>query len=305
MISMSPPPKSEPAKGGSTCTSFIHLLGAYVDGELEPSRVLEVDEHVATCETCRERVQLDHAVRGSLKRTVKLSAPEGLRSRVAAAMVAEQARGERRADANAGFFRGRRLGREDSGAAWRAVVPLASAAALAIVWGAATREPMSKRAQGDLVRSGFGGDSLIQELVTEHSHPLPPESTDLKSMRAFEQYIGVPVRPLNFEKRTGARLVGGRVLPMMHHHERAAMLQYEIGSGSDMRRVSVFVYDPRQLHVDDDDELTPRAVGTAQVRVGHIDGYSLAVTNSGGVGYAVATDLDADSSAKLAAFAEE
>ncbi|HWL85884.1 MAG TPA: zf-HC2 domain-containing protein [Polyangiaceae bacterium] len=286
------------------CTSFSHLLGAYVDGELEPSRVLEVDEHVAVCETCRERVQLDHAVRGSLKRVVKASAPEGLRDRVAAAMAAEHARGERRADAQTGFFRGRRTG-EERGSKWRAVVPLASAAALAMVWGTATREPISKRASSDMVRSGFGGDSLIQELVTEHSHPLPPESTDPKDVRALEKYVGVPVRPLNFERRSGARLVGGRVLPMMHHHERAAMLQYEIGTGSEMRRVSVFVYDPRQLHVDDDDELTPRAVGTAQVRVGHIDGYSLAVTNSGGVGYAVATDLDAEQSAKLAAYADE
>jgi len=122
-------------------------------------------------------------------------------------------------------------------------------------------------------------------------------------VRELERYVGVPLRPTSFEKRTGARLVGGRVLPMMHH-ERAAMLQYEIGTGAEMRRVSVFVYDPRHIQVDDE-ELAPRAVGTAQVRVGHVNGYSLAVTQRAGVGYAVASDLDTDRSAQLAAFADE
>ena len=292
------------------CTHFSHLLGAYVDGELEPSRVLEVDEHVAGCENCRERVQLDHAVRGSLKRVVKASpAPEGLRSRVALAMAAEHTRGERRADAQAGFFSGRRTGdagretRRETGLMWRAVVPLASAAALAIVWSAAARGPTSKSTSSDTRVAGLASDSLIQDLVAEHSHPLPPESTDPKAVRELERYVGVPLRPTSFEKRTGARLVGGRVLPMMHH-ERAAMLQYEIGTGAEMRRVSVFVYDPRHIQVDDE-ELAPRAVGTAQVRVGHVNGYSLAVTQRAGVGYAVASDLDTDRSAQLAAFADE
>jgi len=299
MISMSP------RSMNTTCTHFSHLLGAYVDGELEPSHVLEVDEHVAGCETCRERVQLDHAVRGSLKRTVKVVAPEGLRSRVAAAMAAEHTRGERRVDAQAGFFSGRRggKGQQETSLMWRAMVPLASAAALAIVWGTATRGPTSKSASSDTLRAGLASDSLIQDLVAEHSHPLPPETTDPKGVRELERYVGVPVRPANFEKRTGARLVGGRVLPMMHH-ERAAMLQYEIGTGADVRRVSVFVYDPRHIQVDDE-ELAPRAVGTAQVRVAHINGYSLALTQRAGVGYAVASNLDGDQSAQLAAFAEE
>ncbi|WP_394834037.1 zf-HC2 domain-containing protein [Pendulispora rubella] len=296
------------------CTHFSHLLGAYVDGELEPSRVLEVDEHVASCETCRERVQLDHAVRGSLKRIVKASAPEGLRSRVALAMAAERERGERRADAQAGFFSGRRASvpagavghvaaARDTGMMWRAMVPLASAAALAVVWGVATRGPMSKSTTSDKLAAGLASDTLIQDLVAEHSHPLPPESTDPKAVNDLERYVGVPVRPTSFEKRTGARLVGGRVLPMMHH-ERAAMLTYEIGTGADLRRVSVFVYDPKHIQMDAD-ELAPRAVGTAQVRVGNFNGFSLAVTQRAGVGYAIASNLDAERSAQLAAFADE
>jgi anti-sigma factor RsiW len=84
------------------------------------------------------------------------------------------------------------------------------------------------------------------------------------------------------------------------HSERAAMLQYEIGSGGDMRRVSVFIYDPRRIQVNGD-ELAPRAVGTANVRIGRAQGYSVAITQADGVGYAVASDLEEDKSAQLAA----
>jgi anti-sigma factor RsiW len=42
-------------------------------------------------------------------------------------------------------------------------------------------------------------------------------------------------------------------------------------------------------------------VGTAEVRVGRERGYSVAVAQRGGVGYLVASDLDQDKDARLAA----
>jgi anti-sigma factor RsiW len=102
-----------------------------------------------------------------------------------------------------------------------------------------------------------------------------------------------------FEKAHGAHLVGGRVLPM--HQERAAMLQYEVGSGADAKRVSVLIYDPSRIHVGSAD-LSPSTVGTAEVRVGHERGYSVAVTQRDGVGYAAASELD---SAQLVHFVND
>jgi len=278
----------------SSCKRYKHLLGAYVDGQLEPGAVLEVDEHVEGCEACRERIELDRSIRGSLRRAVRVTAPDGMRSRVAAAMVAERARG---------VAREARASRSSS---WRTMVPLASAAALAMVWGAATRGPIDRTVASsamspDTVRGGVD-DELIQELVAEHSNPLPPERTDPKDVRAFERYVGVPVHPVNFEKRAGARLVGGRMMPV--HAELAAMLQYEIGTGADVRRVSVIIYDPRRIQVRGE-ELAPRAVGTSEVRVGRSNGYSVAVTQRDGVGYAIASDLGPERSAELASYAEE
>jgi anti-sigma factor RsiW len=151
------------------------------------------------------------------------------------------------------------------------------------------------------VRAGVAGDDLLADLLHEHSNPVPPQWTDPRDVRALDQYIGVPVYPARFE-RSGASLVGARVLPL--HQQRAAMLQYVIGHGASQRRLSVFIYDPSKIQISGPG-FSPRAVGTAEVRVGQENGYSVAVTQNRGVGYAVASDLDPQKSAELAALADE
>ena len=76
------------------------------------------------------------------------------------------------------------------------------------------------------------------------------------------------------------------------------------GTGDKAQRVSVFIYDPSKIQVHSSD-LAPRSIGTAEISVGRSSGYSVAVTQNGGVGYAVASDLDAEHSAQLAALANE
>jgi anti-sigma factor RsiW len=267
-----------------SCRDYARLLAPYLDGELEPATVLDLEGHLPLCAPCREQAELLRAMRGSLKRAVRLAAPPGLRARMQTAMAAEQTRGAAREQEAASKSR---LG------GWRTMVPLASAAALALFWGAANRGPV---AVGKEAGPGAAGDDLLAELVAEHSEPLPVESAD---PRSFDKWVGVPVRPARFE-RGGAKLVGGRILPIQQ--QRAAMLQYVVGTGDDTRRVSVLVYNPQNIRINDAD-LTPRSVGTAQVRVGTSRGYTVAVTQRGGVGYAVASDLDQDRSVELAAMA--
>jgi anti-sigma factor RsiW len=283
------------------CRKYTHLLGAYVDGELEPSSVLDLDEHVARCSTCEERIELDRSIRASLKRTVGASsspAPGALRARISGAMTAAVTHETKRDEAHA-------HARDNKLLSWRTAVPLASAAALALVWGAAAHGPIGRTTSTAAVSAGADFD--LDELVAEHSHPLPPERTDPKDVRDFERYVGVPVRPVSFEKRSGARLVGGRMIPI--RQESAAVLQYEISNGAEIRRVSILVYDPHRIQVHEDG-LKPRSVGTAQVQVAQSRGYTLAVAqgqdaHGQDVGYAVASDLDADQNAELAALAEQ
>jgi len=292
------------------------LLEAYLDGELDAAGVIDVEAHVRGdaasgrgCDVCRERVELGRATRQSLKRVVRAASVEAsgsgrdaLRARALTAMMAEQ---ERQASVNV-----RPLPSSDGRFHWRTLVPIASAAALALFWGAASRGPLSSLgarsdsrwsdAHGSAgVRAGMG-DDLLADLLHEHSNPMPPQWTDPRDVSALDQYIGVPVRPARFE-RSGASLVGARVLPL--HQQRAAMLQYVIGHGASQRRLSVFVYDPSKIQISGPG-LSPRAVGTSQVRVGQESGYSVAVTQNGGVGYAIASDLGTDQSAEVAALAE-
>jgi anti-sigma factor RsiW len=268
----------------AACRDFVPYLGPFLDGELDTATQIQIEEHLGRCSPCGERLELLRAQRASLKRVVRTAAPAGLRNRIQTAMMAEQARSEARAEA--------KPKEEATGRFWsaRTLVPVAAAAALALTWGVASRGPaISKEARP--------GDDLLADLVAEHSQPLPPEHTDPRAVRGMEKYVGVPVHPSRFE-RSGARLVGGRILPM--HQQRAAMLQYVVGQGDDQRRVSVLIYDPQKIQIHAAD-LAPRSVGTAQVQVTTTRGYSVAVAERGGVGYAVATDLDADRSAQFAA----
>lgn len=268
----------------NSCREYVGLLGSYLDGELDAPWMIEVETHVASCASCKEQTELLRATKVSLKRTMRRPAPEGLRNRVQIAMLAEAARAEVR-EAQA----------ERGGAkvfTWRSMVPLATAAAIALAYGA-TKSNGSRTPEQT---AGFG-DDLLQELIAEHAQPLPPEATDPKAVRGLEQYVGFPVRPGSFE-RAGAKLVGGRILPV--RSTRAAMLQYVVMNGDEPRRVSVVVYDPSKITVNAAD-LAPRAVGTARVQVGQAKGYSVAVMQRGGVGYAVATDMDTDRSAQFAA----
>jgi anti-sigma factor RsiW len=273
------------------CRDRAGVLGSYLDGELEPAKIIELDEHVGRCETCREEVRLLRAIRGSLKRVVQSVAPAGLRDRIGNAIAAERVRGESPAD-----MEGASLGAVTPAASltsWRTMVPLATAAAIALLWGAGTRGAQTATTES---HAGFG-DDLLAELVAEHSQPLPPEATNAQAVRGLERYVGVPVQPGSFE-RAGARLVGDRVVPM--RSQRAHMLQYVVGSGDGARRVSVYVYDAQKIQVGMA-SLSPRAVGTAEVRVGREKGYSVAATQRAGVGYLLVTDLDPDRSAQLAA----
>jgi anti-sigma factor RsiW len=271
------------------------MLGPYLDGELEAEKLIEIDEHVGHCETCREEVQLLRAIRGSLKRVAHGVAPAGLRERIGNAMAAERAREGARADA---VGDGTAVPPIVSLASWRTMVPLATAAALALMWGAATRATQSASNDARLEPAGVGND-LLAEIVAEHSSPLPVEVREPEDVRRLERYVGVPVRPASF-KRDGmnARFEGARIVPL--HAQRATMLQYVVQTGTETRRVSLFVYDAQKIQIATAN-LAPREVGTAEVRVGREKGYSVAATERAGVGYVVTGDLDPDRSAELAA----
>lgn len=309
MIGVVIPPVDREA---SRCSSLARLLGAHTDGQLDAAKTLEVDDHLAQCSTCRERVALDRAIRGSLKKSVKATAPDDVRARMLAAMTAQTARESRQSSGAVAppdpVRTDTLLFAEEARAAeprsrWamlrhgRTILPLAGAAAIALAWGFAGRQPLALSEGAARLGAGFSNDELVNQFVDVHSHPMHPETPDPKVVSAFEREVGVPVHVPQLEKN--ARFVGGRLLPVQGG-ERAAMLQYEVAQANgSVQRVSVFVYDPRRVHIRSAEQLAPRAFGTAEVRVGQARGYSVAVAQHGDVGYAVATDLE-DTSAQYA-----
>ena len=298
---------------GSRCGSLARLLGAHADGQLDAAKTLEVDDHLGRCEACRERVALDRAMRGSLKKAVKTQAPSDVRARMLAAMAAQTARDVKRTQREQeDVLSPQALDSSAPGATtparkapmlrhWRTLMPIASAAAVALAWGVAGTQPLAAADGAARIGAGFSNDELVNQLVDVHSRPIRPETSDLKEVRAWEREVGVPIRLPRPQKNQ--RFLGGRLLPIQGG-ERAAMFEYEIEQASGgVERVTLFVFDPRRIQIRSADHLAARAVGTAQVHVGHSRGYSFAVAQHGGVGYAVASDLE-DSSAQFVASAD-
>ena len=52
----------------SGCRRWLPLIEPFLDGELSPDRVLEVEQHLEECRGCREHVRFEGAVRTSLRR---------------------------------------------------------------------------------------------------------------------------------------------------------------------------------------------------------------------------------------------
>jgi anti-sigma factor RsiW len=284
---------------GSGCGSIARLLGAHTDGQLDAARTLELDDHLGECETCRERVALDRAIRGSLKKAVKTAAPPDVRARMLAAMAGQSARDAVGPAGVAG--RDKPRSRTPMLRHWRTMIPLASAAAVAMAWGFAGGQPLASADGTSRLGAGFSNDDLVNQLVDVHSRPIHPETSDPSAVRAFEREVGVPVHVPRPQKN--ARFVGARLLPVQGG-ERAAMLEYEVAQANGgVERVSLFIFDPRRVQIRSADQFAPRAVGSSQVRVGQARGYSFAVAQRGGVGYAVASDLE-DSSAEFVAAAD-
>lgn len=289
----------------SSCRKVAPLLPIHLDGELDNATTVEVEEHTAACANCHEQLLFQQSMKRSIKRAMSAEAPsadfrakllaqiaeakaETVASDEAAAAAtkheAQQALAEAQESAKVVELATRKRAR--SAFSWGTVVPFAAAAAALFAW---------KFHVGG-IRTANAADAPLDDIVAEHARPLPPDSHSPDEVRQLERYVGVPVRPQVLGG--SARLVGGRVMPL--HRERAAMLQYEVqrGGGQAPQRVSVFIYDPRRIQVDGSD-FKSQTVGKAEVRVGHSNGYSVAVTEHHGVGYVLASDLDPDLSAQL------
>ncbi|MCC6213364.1 MAG: zf-HC2 domain-containing protein [Polyangiaceae bacterium] len=292
----------------SACRQLAPWVEVLVDGELPCDKVLEVEQHLATCEACRERARFDQALRLSVQRVARAAEPgAGFEERLAAALSAERVREERRE---------REVAR-DSRLSWRQTAMVVAAAAGTFVWAAASgdasRSPVASPGPESSLASTLGTaplEGLLDELVNYHveSPATAPEVLEPADVDRFEPEVGVPVRAPALTQY-GARWEGGSLVPMagaaapfggaqatsaaVSRARRAASLRYRLGN----HRVTVYVYDASRLPLRV--MLEPRVVRNLPVYVGARRGYSVAAVEQRGVGYAVATDLGDRESAEL------
>ena len=277
----------------SRCTSHARLLEAFVDGELSTERILEVENHIADCPVCLERVRLNHALKVSVREVVRGSTEvtESFERRVAAALAAERQRTELSALPKVTLL------------PWRAVLPMVAAAAVVLVWAASNQEnrevssydqPLAMRAQ-----TTDGVEALIDDFVRYHADDRPADVEEIPepaTMTGFQPELGLPVHVPRLD-RYGASWEFGALVPVRSHHQRAALMRYRLGN----RRVTVYVYDASKYPLRA--RLEPRVVGNVPVFVGERFGYSIAAAERHGVGYAAAADLDDTETAELVAAA--
>lgn len=277
----------------SSCHELARCLSAYVDGELEASQIVAIEDHADVCAACASRIAFAKACRSSVRNEVKSGhVPDAMRMRAAIA-VAQAREDSAQNDTMVGPNKLLSL---------RIAGPIAAAAAFALVWAAVARMP-SRTAGLPLDAPGAATaaamlsiDSFLEDLVEQHANPLPPETTNPSDVESFDKFIGVPVHTVSAPTVPAfhGRWLGGRMMPM--REQRAAMLQYQLDNG---RRITVYVYNPGRIRVAASPRLRAEVVGNAPMYVGYVRGYSVAVTDKRGVGYALASDLDEQENSKL------
>jgi anti-sigma factor (TIGR02949 family) len=276
----------------SGCKPVVTLLDAYADGELSPDQVLEIEAHLAECHSCSSRLQLDHAVRKSMRRATYATAvpTDAFRERIMHSLRAETERMEA-AEKEAAAPRSSML-------SWGNIAPLAAAAAFALIWKALPHEsakgsptPTSSGIQAASVEP-FNVEKLLDDIVERHLDRSAPAVTEKALLERMEPEVGVPVHAPNL-LQYGARWEGGSVVPL--RNERAASLRYRVAG----HRVTVYVFNSEKLPFNA--RFTKRVVRNEPVYVTWKRGVSIAATDRRGVAYAVATDLSEEEGAEIVA----
>jgi anti-sigma factor RsiW len=279
-----------------SCRQVVALLDPFLDGELPPEDVFDVEQHLSTCGACTERARFEAALRGSVKRSAFADAlpSAGFEGRLAGALRAERER-----------ILEQRSVPPPSRARRTAALPLLLAAAATfgfVMWlnrHVATEpapvlmaEPLASlpAPPSRVPAAQMNPEQVLEELVDYHAAPPEPQITEPGQVLKLQPEVSVPVR-LPALKQYGASWEGGAVVPMKNQH--AAYFRYRLSN----HPVTVYVYDAQRVPLRG--VLEPRVVHNQPVHVGERRGYSIAAREQHGVGYAVATDLNDDESAEL------
>jgi anti-sigma factor (TIGR02949 family) len=273
------------------CRLVVTRLEAYADGEMAPDQVLEIEAHLADCRSCSARLQLEHATRKSMRRTVYAAAvpTDAFRERLSLQLRAAEAAEEQALTTNDG--------RRGGMLSWSSILPLAAAAAIALFWSKNANDhrapaPPNKDATASVTGEPINVEQLLDDIIERHIDRSTPAVTEPTLLDRMEPEVGVPVHAPSLA-HYGARWEGGSVVPI--RNQRAASLRYRL----DGHRMTLYVFNSERFPLNT--RLKKRVVRDEPVYVGWKRGYAIAAKERRGVGYAITTDLGEDEGAEIVA----
>ena len=260
------------------CKLVRDHLDAYVDGEIDPSPMLEFEQHLDACSGCRNEVTLMRAVQRGVQELQAPAAPLALRQRVARALDEKSPADER----------GPR----------RAILSgvLSTAAVAAVVFGAMARPHQGAQPEQRADMTDLPPFSMLGDIVARHTdelpadiHDQPPEMVD----NWFRNKVRFRVRSVEF-KEPHVQLVGGRVSNV--RDMPAVKLYYRVG---DVRLTSVVFQASPSFHQVLSDAHAAQRWGAHRERIGsrvltyrNVQGYTVPLIEHDGVVYAFTGDLE-------------
>jgi hypothetical protein len=270
------------------CRMVRKHLSAYVDGELEPTPMLELEQHLGACEDCGVEQNALVAVKRELHgQLAPHSAPIKLRERVLHALADVHIEHEEQRPA---------------AHAWWTFGTVAASVLLVLGSVVGTdRRPMSEMALE------AGPLDIVKEVVDRHKDRLPAEiATSLPEQATswFRDKVGFRVRTVEFAEPK-VHFMGARISQVGTH--QAAKLYYSVGDSQ--LTIVMFKASPPLEHLlssEHDLELA----GASRVRVSGreltyrtLQGYTVPILQDNGIVYAFTGDLDQGNLLRLVATA--
>ena len=269
------------------CRLLIDHLDAYVDGELEPSTVIDFEQHLDTCSGCCAELRLTRLLKqGVAERGAGPSAPGSLAVRV------ERVLDEVDADTRS---------RDRLGPSLYQAVAIAAAVLLFFGYSVNTdTAPGDEVDQASIL-------PIFRDIVDRHVDALPAEIQPAKAEEAtswFRGKVGFRVRSVRFDEPR-VRFMGARVSHV--GNRRAAKLYYKVGG----HRLTMVVFKSTpSLRRMLSSEAGASGLGARRVRVGgrvvtyrNVHDYTVPIIEHNGIAYAFTGDLDQEELLRLVASA--
>ncbi len=233
------------------CTACLKFMDAYMDGELEASIILQIEEHLDECNDCNAMFKLKSKFKESLRKSLQIKAPEHLKAKIL----------------HNATIKSRIL----------KTTVFAPVAAAAILMFAIWNHQNSSLSSSETA-------ALLNDVVNHHVKELPLENTNPNGQKAagwFHGKVDFPVRSLE----PGIKNVsfkGARVSNVREHP--AAEMSYLV----DGEKVTFMTFPSKQISLS---SATVKKFHGRKYAIGQKHGYNVVMTTHNGIVYALSSQL--------------